>query len=61
LDEEEPNVITTWSGCTIKPAQHLIEETGYAGSNEVDRDYDNELTQAKINYYEAMRDFPQGE
>jgi hypothetical protein len=60
-EEEEPNVITTRSGRTVKPAQHLIKETGYVGRDELESDYVIELTQAEIKYYEAMRDFPQGE
>jgi hypothetical protein len=60
-EDEEPNVITTQSGRTVKPAMHLIEETRYVGRDELDSDIDIGLTQAEINYYEAMRDFPQGE
>jgi hypothetical protein len=54
-------VVTTQSGCTVKPAKHLIEETGYIGGDKLDSDYNIGLTQAEINYYEATRDFPQGE
>jgi hypothetical protein len=62
LEEEEPNVRTTRSGCTVKLAKRLIAETGYVGRDGLDSDNDIGLTtQAKINYYEAMRDFPQGE
>jgi hypothetical protein len=59
--DEEFNVITTQSGHAIKPTQHLSEETRYAGRDEIDSDYGIELPQAEINYYEAMRDFPQKE
>jgi hypothetical protein len=58
LEEEEPNVIATRSGCTIKPTQRLIEEAGYVGRDELDSDYNIELIQAKIKDDEAKRNFP---
>jgi hypothetical protein len=59
--EEEIQVITTRSGCEIRAAKRLIAEAGYAARDELDSDYSIELTSAENVYYEAMRDFPQGE
>ena len=53
---EETTTATTRSGRTISKAPRLIEEMG-----SVAKEYKIELTRAEENYYEAMREFPQGE
>jgi len=50
------SAVTTRTGRKIQPPRRLIEEMGAIAAN-----YEIGLTHAETNYYEAMREFPEGE
>jgi hypothetical protein len=61
-NENETQPITMMqSSQTIYPRQCLIEETRLTAGIAVSGAYEIGLTNAKLTYYQAMRDFPEGE
>jgi hypothetical protein len=55
-EEEQIEVEVTRSGRAVKPPTRFIEEIGAAA-----KQYKIQLTAAEMNYYAAMREFPEGE